>query len=77
MFSFKLLIYNDKYNFRGPLWILKNTKSIGYEPRGSGFNSCQPHQMNTPEIARFPGFFCFRALRFLLRTWDFAQLSPQ
>ena len=38
----------------GTLWI---QNPIGYEPRGSGFNSCQPHQMDSPETAMFQGFF--------------------
>ena len=30
---------------------------LGYEPRGRGFNSCQPHQMSPPVIERFRGIF--------------------
>jgi hypothetical protein len=33
-----------------------------YEPRGRGFNSCQPHQMDSPETAMFQGFFISNCL---------------
>src|SRR5574344_1177473 len=29
---------------------------LGYEPRGRGFDSCQPHHMSSPETAKFQGF---------------------
>jgi hypothetical protein len=32
-------------------------KNVDYEPRGSGFNSCQPHQTNNPEAEMLQGFF--------------------
>ena len=33
---------------------------LGYEPRGRGFDSCQPHQLESPETAMFRGFFLAR-----------------
>ncbi len=30
---------------------------LGYEPRGRGFNSCQPHHIESPETLLFRGFF--------------------
>jgi len=32
-------------------------KEVRYEPRGRGFNSCQPHQSNNPEAKMLQGFF--------------------
>ena len=31
---------------------------LGYEPRGRGFNSCQPHQIQTPEM-KVSGVFVY------------------
>jgi hypothetical protein len=30
---------------------------LGYEPRGRGFDSCQPHQQGSPESEKSQGFF--------------------
>ena len=37
---------------------------LGYEPRGRGFDSCQPHQQGSPESEKSQGFFlgAFRTL---------------
>src|SRR5574337_461133 len=40
----------------------KNRFVPSYEPRGSGFDSCQPHQTVSPGTARFQGFFVSPAL---------------
>src|SRR5574344_2886557 len=29
---------------------------LGYEPRGRGFDSCQPRQMQSPEVKKLQGF---------------------
>ena len=42
----KILIYIDFFGKIGILWTTLDKYHIDYEPRGSGFNSCQPHQMN-------------------------------
>ncbi len=44
----KLLIYNVNYKTIGFGWMLLDAEFIDYEPRGSGFNSCQPHQKVKP-----------------------------
>ena len=36
---------------------------LGYEPRGRGFDSCQPHQMKSPQ-PQAAGFFLFRSEAF-------------
>ena len=42
----KLLIYIELQKKRGVAGYGKFITFIDYEPRGRGFNSCQPHQMN-------------------------------
>ena len=39
----KILIYIDFFRKIGILWTTLDKYYIDYEPRGSGFNSCQPH----------------------------------
>jgi hypothetical protein len=34
---------------------------LGYEPRGRGFDSCQPHQCLKPAIARLQAFSFVKA----------------
>jgi hypothetical protein len=53
----KLLICNENLSFVESGWMPLDGFSIGYEPRGSGFNSCQPHQTNNPEAEMLQGFF--------------------
>ena len=49
----KLLIYMKLQTKRVAVGYGKFITFIGYEPRGSGFNSCQPHQTINLRTAMF------------------------
>ena len=59
----KLLICIDYRGASGRKWISLEAAFIDYEPRGSGFDSCQPHQKNKKWInslgASAPRLFFF------------------
>ena len=41
---------------------------LGYEPRGRGFNSCQPHQTTSPGTEMFQDFFVFHSWVFTVEN---------
>ena len=46
----KMLKNNDSGIFLGSTEIARDAENNGYEPRGRGFDSCQPHQKNKKRI---------------------------